>query len=299
MIKSYYIKLFLAPVLWGGALIAGRIVAVDIPPFTTTFLRYVAVSFFLLPILHRKNKKFPVPGLGEWVLIFIVSISGVLLFNYFLFSSLRTITAIRSSIFIAATPSAIAIISTIFFHEKISISMIIGILFAFTGTVITLSNGNLMILFEKSLSIGDLYLLGCILAWSAYSISAKYSMLRLSALTVLAYSSLVGVFLLIPFVLMEGVLPEIGSIQPKIWLSLLYLSIGAAGIAHLWYYEGIQVIGVSKSAVFLNIEPIAAITLGILILGEKLTLPSFFGAVLVITGLFLTNYGKKDKANPE
>jgi len=293
LIKPHYIKLFLAPVLWGGALVAGRIVAVNLPPFTTTLLRYIAVSLFLLPILYWKNGNFPVPTKKNMILLALVSISGVLLFNYFLFSGLRTVTAIRSAIFIATTPIVISLLSAIFFHEKLSLPMITGIFISFLGAVTTLTDGNLTILFKEQVSIGDLYLVACIFAWAAYSISVKYTIKEISTLTVLTYSSVIGVILLIPLAIQEGAVITLGTQPFSTWLSILYLSIGAAGFAHLWYYEGIEAIGVSRSAIFLNLEPVAAITLGIIILGEKLTYSLSIGAVLVICGLVLINYKKR------
>jgi drug/metabolite transporter (DMT)-like permease len=293
LIKKHYIKLFFAPVLWGGALVAGRIVAVNLPPFTTTLIRYIVVSLFLLPILYWKNGNFPVPTKKTILQLIIVSISGVLLFNYFLFSGLRTVTAIRSAIFIATTPIVIALLSAIFFHEKFSLPIITGIFIAFLGAIITLSNGNLPALFKEQVSIGDLYLVGCIFAWAAYSISVKYAIKEISTLTVLTYSSVIGVILLIPLVIQEGAVTTLGTQPFSTWISILYLSIGAAGFAHLWYYDGIQAIGISRSAIFLNLEPVAAITLGIVILGEKLTYSLSAGAVLVMCGLVLINYKKR------
>lgn len=167
--------------------------------------------------------------------------------------------------------------------------MIFGLLLAFSGAVITLADGDLTILFHEPVSRGDLFLLSCVLSWAVYSISVKHTMKRLSAMTVLTYSSVLGAFLLIPFVIWEGEMAAMGTTSMEIWISLLYLSIGAAVIAHLFYYAGIKAIGVSRSAIFLNLEPVAAISLGIIILGEQLTGTLLIGAVLVTSGLILSN----------
>jgi drug/metabolite transporter (DMT)-like permease len=295
LFKPYYIKLFMAAFLWGGALVAGRIVAVNLPPFTTTFLRFTAVSLFLLPILYIKEKKLPVPTLKTALILIILSISGILLFNFFLFSSLRTVTASRSSVIISFTPAAVAVISSLFIHEKITPLMIAGLFLALLGAVITITNGDIFVFLDEGLHRGDLYLLGCVISWALYSIIAKYAMTTLSPLNVLTYVSCIGVVLLIPFALMEGALFTLSEQPIETWLSLLYLSIGATGFAYLWYYEGIKAIGSSRSAIFLNVEPLAAITLGMLILEEQLTISISIGAVLVISGLFLTNYKNKQK----
>lgn len=283
----------MASVLWGGALIAGRIVSVNLPPFTITFLRFSAVSMFLLPILYSKERKFSIPDLKTLLLLILLSISGILLFNFFLFSSLRTVTAIRSSVIISFTPASVAVISSLFIHERITPLMITGILSALAGALITITNGNLSVFFNEGIHIGDLFLLGCVISWAIYSIIAKYAMIDLSPLCVLTYVSCIGVVLLIPFALRDNVLDTLITQPLSTWISLSYLSVGATGFAYLWYYEGIQAVGPSRSAIFLNVEPLAAITLGMLILGEQLTISSSIGAALVISGLFLTNYRKR------
>lgn len=284
--------------LWGGALVAGRVITVSMSPFTITFLRFIAVSLFLFPSLYIKNGSLPVPSRRELALLAALGITGILLYNVFLFSGLRTVTAIRSSVIIAFTPSVVALVSGLFFREEITRRMWLGIFFAFVGAVITITEGQLGLIFKNPFSIGDLFLLGCVGTWTVYSLIAKHAMRDLDPLTVLTYGSFLGAILLIPFVLRDGSIWQLASQPPAAWISLAYLSIGAAGIAYLFYYQGIKAVGASRSAIFLNLEPVAAIALGMLILDEKLTLPISIGAVLVIGGLFLTTYQpKKDRGN--
>lgn len=293
VIQIHYVKLFLAPVLWGGALVAGRVIANELPPLTITFLRFLCVSAFLLPVLYIKNRGFPRPTRKAALLLVLLSITGVLMFNYFLFSGLQTVTAARSSVIISFTPAFVALVSGLFFRERITPIMALGICAAFIGAVITITEGKLEVILRGGISVGDLFLLGCVLTWTVYSITAKYAMQDLTPLTVLTYGSVTGSVLLIPFAFSGGGLAGLSAQPIETWLSLLYLSIGAAGIAYLFYYEGIKAVGASRASIFLNLEPAAAITLGILLLDEQLTLPVTLGAILVIGGLFLTNYRKR------
>lgn len=290
MQNTHYIKLFLAPVLWGGGMVAGRIATASLPPFTIAFIRFTLVSLFLIPFLHRKEGRFPRPTRAELLLLVVLSLSGMLLFNVFLFYGLQTVTAVRSAVIIAFTPAVVALLSGLFFKEKITLCMSIGILCAFVGVVITVSNGSISLILKGGISTGDLFLLGSVAAWTVFTIITKFAVRNLKPLTVLTYGSLLGAILLIPFTIWEGGLGELSRQAPEAWISLLYLSVGAAGIAYLWYYEGIKAVGVSRAAIFLNLEPVSAIILGICILGEQLSLPVTIGALLVVGGLVLTNY---------
>ena len=301
MFKLHYVKLFFVPILWGGALVAGRVVAPNLPPFTTAFLRFLAVSLFLLPFLYAREGGFPRLTRRSALLLVLLSFTGVMMFNFFLFSGLRTVTAVRSAVFIAFTPAVVALASALFFRERINLLMGLGIVSAFIGAVITITNGDIQVLLSRAVSTGDLFLLGCVVMWTIYSITAKFVMNEIAPFTLLTYGSLIGSLLMIPFVLYEGAIFNLHSQPIETWFGLLYLSIGAAGIAYLWYYEGIKAVGAPRAAIFLNLEPVAAMVLGIVILNEQITLPVLIGALLVIFGLLLTNYPAKKpkKVSPQ
>jgi drug/metabolite transporter (DMT)-like permease len=289
------IKLFLAPVIWGGALAAGRIVSAELPAFTTSCVRFIIAALFMIPALYFKEKRFPKPTRTDLVWIVLLSSVGVVLFNVLLFTSLKTITAVRSSVLLAFTPVVVTIVARILFKEKITTLVALGIMSATIGAVLTITNGDVAKVIASGLAVGDIYMLGAVLAWAAYSIIIKQAMSRLSPLALLTYGSIAGVLILLPITFIEqgwSLIPQLSV--PALW-SLLYLSIGAAGLAYLWYYEGIAAVGSSKASVFLNVEPVAAIALGVLILGEELSLIITIGASLVIGGLILTNYRPKKR----
>ena len=148
-------------------------------------------------------------------------------------------------------------------------------------------------LFE-GLAVGDIYMICAVICWAGYSLIIKKAVSRLSPLAVLTYASVIGVVLLLPFTFFEGGWQTLAHLDLKLTASLLYLGLFAAGFAYLWYFQGIKKVGSSVSSVFLNLEPVAAITIGILLLGEVLTVPLAAGALLVISGLFLTAYRKKE-----
>lgn len=110
-----YLKLALAPILWGGALVAERVVAAELPPITITWIRFLLVSVFLLPVLRLYEGRLPQPGRRDWVLLVLLSVTGVVVFNLLRFSGLQTVTAVRSSVLIALAPSVVAVTGFSFF----------------------------------------------------------------------------------------------------------------------------------------------------------------------------------------
>ena len=288
MILSY-LRLASAPILWGGALVAGRVVAAELPPILITWIRFLLVSVFLLPVLRIYEGHLPRPSRQDGILLVLLALTGVVVFNLLLFSGLKTVTAARSSVLIALGPAVVAVMMMTFFREPARWNTIVGILIAFAGAVVTITNGDPAKALAGGLSAGDLYLTGSVLCWAVYTIMARPAMQHLAPLTVLTYASIIGTLCLTPFAVYHGDLTALAGCSWAAWGSLFYLSIGAAGVAYLWYYMGIRDVGPSRAAVFLNLEPVSAILLGVLLLGETLTWPVLLGGVLVIAGLCLVN----------
>jgi drug/metabolite transporter (DMT)-like permease len=63
------------------------------------------------------------------------------------------------------------------------------------------------------------------------------------------------------------------------------------GIAYLFWYRGVRVIGSTRTAMFSNLQPIVALGASWPLLGEKPTLMQGVGAVAVLGGLLLTRQG--------
>ena len=268
---------------------AGRVVSADLPAITITWVRFVLVGLLLVPILWIREGHFPRPRWTDVFALVLLSFTGVVVFNVLLFSGLQTITAVRSSVIIALGPSVVALLLVVFFHERAGWNTVLGIAVAFCGAVVTITNGRPAHVLAGGLSVGDVYLLGCVLSWALYTIIARYAIRNLSSLSVLTYSSILGAVMLTPVAVRADVAAEIAGATPQAWVALGYLVFGAAGLAYLMYYEGIRLVGPNRAAVFLNLEPVSAILLGVLLLGEALTPPVLVGAALVILGLYLVN----------
>src|SRR5438132_1700601 len=72
------------------------------------------------------------------------------------------------------------------------------------------------------------------------------------------------------------------------WLALFYSSIISMGVAYIFYYRGLRVLGPTRTAVYTNLQPIIALLVAWAFLGENPTVFQGVGAVTIIAGVFLT-----------
>ena len=289
-----YIKLFLVSLFGGSTFIAGRIMAANLPPFTSAFLRFLLASFFLVLFVFKKYGKFPRINFSQLLLIIALGLTGVVGFNFFFFSGLKFITASRASIIISLNPAVITIFSILIFKDKLTKFKFTGIILSLIGVLIVISQGNLQVILQSNIGTGELFILGCVLCWSSFTVLGKIIMKDLKPIIAVAYACLAGTLILILPTYREGVLQNFMQYSLEVWLSVFALGLLGAALAFTWFYEGIDKIGPSRAGIFINFVPIFATLMAVLILREKLSPSLIIGAIFVISGVCLTNYQVKN-----
>ena len=292
--NAVYIKLFLVTLFWGGNYIAGKIMSANLSPFTSSFLRFLAASVFLIIFTLKKYRKLPRINFTQMLLIICLGLTGIAGFNFFFFMGLKYITASRASIIVSLNPSLIIILSTLMLKEKFTMYKFTGIILSLVGAIIVISKGNLQELFSKKIGYGELILLGCVICWAIFSVVGKITMKQLKPIIVITYACLAGTLILLIPAVMEGELSHFLHYDLAVWPSIFVLSFFGTALAFTWFYEGIDKIGPVQAGIFINFMPIFATLLAVLILHERLYLSLVIGATFVISGIFLTNYKNKE-----
>jgi len=238
-----YIKLFLVALFFGSTFIAGRIMATNLPPFTSAFLRFLLASFFLILFVLKKYGKFPQLNFSQFLLIIALGLTGVVGSNFFFFSGLKFITASRASMIISFNPAVITILSILIFKDKLTKFKFTGIILSLTGVLIVISQGNLQVILQGNIGAGELFLLGCVLCWSSFTVLGKIIMKDLKPIIAITYACLAGTLILILPAYREGVLQNIMQYNVEVWLSVFVLGLLGAALSFTWFYEGVNEIG--------------------------------------------------------
>ncbi|HTL76107.1 MAG TPA: DMT family transporter [Casimicrobiaceae bacterium] len=281
------VKLVLVAVVWGGTFIAGRIAAPEMPPPTAALIRYVTASLALLAMTFAMEGGLPALDRRQWLMVTLLGFAGVAGYNYLFMVGLQTVPASRGSLIMALNPAATMIGAALFLREPITIAKIVGTLLALTGVAVELGGGNPLALVSGEIGEGELALFGCVVGWAAYTLIAK-NVTGLSALAVTTYAALIGMLMLAALVVTRGD-PLVPHASLRVWLALVYMGVLGTALAFVWFLEGVKTLGPARAAIFVNLVPVAAITLGLLLLGERLTVAMLVGAALVVAGVWIIN----------
>jgi drug/metabolite transporter (DMT)-like permease len=284
-----YCKLILATIFWGGTFTAGRLLAQDMGPFSAGFLRFLVASLILAAVALRTESGFTAIRKDQWLWVILLGLTGVFAYNLLFFLGLKTVIAGRAALIVATNPIFITLLSALLFKDRITPLKGLGILVCVLGASVVISRGNPASIVQDGVGWGELFLLGCVASWTAYSLIGKRAMRDLSPLTAVTWSCIIGAALLLPPALAEGLLQNLGGFSTVDWASILYLGIFGTGLGFFWYYQGIKAIGTTRAGVFINLVPVSAVLLGFFVLGEPVSLSLLVGALLVLAGLTLTN----------
>ncbi len=282
-----YLKLALTATFWGGTFIAGRMLA-DMGALPGAFLRFVVATLFLLTACVRAEGCLPRLGFRPFLGVLALGLTGVFLYNWFFLSGLQTVDAGHASLIIAAMPAVIAVLSALLFKESFGPRKALGVATCVCGALVVISRGDPLAIVDR-VSAGDLWILGCIGSWTAYSLLGKKVMEHMTPLGAVTWSSLLGCLLLLPAALATGLASDLAQAGPAEWGAVVYLGVFGTGLGFTWYYQGIRSLGPARAGVFINLVPVNAVVMGWLILGESVGWSLLAGAGLVLTGVWLVN----------
>jgi drug/metabolite transporter (DMT)-like permease len=70
------------------------------------------------------------------------------------------------------------------------------------------------------------------------------------------------------------------------WAVVLYQALAGA-VAHVWWYRAVEVVGASRSAIFMNLQPLIGVALAVMLLAEPISLWQVAGGIFVLSGVVL------------
>ena len=138
--------------------------------------------------------------------------------------------------------------------------------------------------------IGDLTALLSALMWALYNLTTeRLERAGESAMAVTRRIFFYGILFTLPFIPLTGTtFPLDVLFTPMIGLNLLFLGILASAICFASWNYAVQQLGPVATSIYIYLQPVGTILLGVLILHERLTLTSCIGILLTFAGLLLS-----------
>ncbi len=203
----------------------------------------------------------------------------------------------HSAIIVALGPVNILILARLIGLEHLSWRKAAGVALSFTGVVIlALEHG---VSLRAATLRGDLITLTGSLAFAGYAVLGKKVAGRYDSLVMNTYSYLAGALIVFPVAVWRGLQLDWRAVGWQGWWAVFYMALGASVIAYLIWYWALRHLAASRLAVFTYLQPVLATLLGIYVLDEPFAIQLIVAAVLVVTGVALTEWKPKQAEDDE
>lgn len=191
-----------------------------------------------------------------------------------------------AALVVAASPAAVAIVARAFGHDKLTSRAVAGLALSIAGVFLVL--GGSVSADGTGHLVGDLMILGAVVCWAFYTNGLVAYTQRVDAVQVAAWTLVGGV---VPIALLAT--PQLLRVDwPDVtiltWASVFYSGVMAMVVAYLLWYRGVHQIGPTRTSMFGNLQPIVAVAVAWIALGEVPTIFQGAGAATVLGGLYLS-----------
>ncbi len=272
-------------VMWSANFVIVKAAITVLGPLTFTSARYVvaAVTLFALvrwrlgPVRPPVRTALTMMGLG---------VLGFGAYQLLWSVGLTQITAGDSALLIAAAPVLTAILAALVGLDRLTPPKLVGALVAFLGVAVVIAAGHELSL--GSSLVGDALTLGASVLWAIYTVAATRMLREVDPLQATAWAVFGGMLFLLPFGAWEALTAPPAAVTVPALVAILYSGALAAGIANVFLFNAIRLVGPTRVTVSQFLVPFGAVLLGAWLLGEPVGAAQVVGGAVIIVGVWLT-----------
>jgi len=277
--------------IWGVNFSVVKIVFRELDPLALNALRFpLAAAVFWLVLRPRRGPRGPERRDVPRILL-LAAIGHVVYQICFVVGLDRTLAG-NASLLLATSPAWTVALSALAGHERPHPRVLAGIACTILGIMLVVLGGGNGAGLDPATARGDLLMLLASLLWAAFTVwgrapVARYGPLRITAWTLWAAT---------PALVLLGVpslaRTDLTGVSAGTWLGVVYAGVMAVAVAYVLWYRGVQILGNSRTAVYANLVPVAALASAWLWLGEAPGPLQLAGAAVILGGVTVSRTGQ-------
>ena len=280
----------LAVVLWGGIYPGARLALREIPVLSFTVLRLVLAAAVLAAIWLPRRR--PIER-RLWPAVARAGIAQAA-FQILLVGGLRWTTAGQSAILLAASPMLTAAWLAVRRGETLDGRRWIGLVAGLAGVGLVV--GSALGGVDASRVAGDLLALGAAAAWSWYSMAVSPVVGEVGTWQATGWSMGIAMVIFAPLAWSEAARQAWASVSWPAWAGLVYGGTAGMVLAMALWGRSLHRFGQRQTMVYVYLEPVSAVVIAAIVLGESLSSLAAVGACFTLAGVWLASEPPGDLA---
>jgi drug/metabolite transporter (DMT)-like permease len=269
-----YLLICAAPVVWGWSGVLVRWAGLPGKEYVLIFWRSVfALAFYCVVVLVVSDRRLFLPGKRPALLV--ASGLATALYTLCAFKAYYLLDIGPATFIIYLAPVFVAVLAPLFLKEKLEGSTLLCLAIALVGTgLLSLGQAGGG---RHSRAGGALLALAGAVLWAVLMLLWKALRETHSPLTIGLWTNGVCALAYAAFAI-----PQSGVITAKGWASIAVFGVVVIGAAGLVYLYALRRVKAQDAGLLSYIEPVSAMVLGFLVLGESPNWQDVVGAALII-----------------
>ena len=278
--------------VWGSTYLAIAVAVETLPPFLMAGVRFVLAGALLFAVARVQGA--PLPSAGQWRSAALIGALLLLLGNGLVCWAQRWMPTGMTSLIIASTPLWMTIIAWLSGEPRPSARVLVGLALGLAG-VLVLVSGRASDPTVDHRWVASAAVLAASIAWALGSVWSRRLPQAASPVMAAGAQMLAGgaLLLLVSFALRERVAWE--GVRPASLLAFAYLVVVGSVVGYGCYVYLLRAASPTLVSTYAFVNPVVAVSLGALVLGEALTPRLALGAALVVPAVVLIVLGARRK----
>ncbi len=296
--RDIFIGIFFASFsacLGGTTFVFTRIVISQTDPATLSFVRYGLIGIILFAFSAKTVLTITLSNRDK-IGLAIIGLGMFAVFPFFMAFGLSYTTAARGGLLYATMPLATIIIATLFKIEQPTFAKILSVILAMAGIFTAIGakfSPENLVLFK-----GDGLVMVGVLGAAVFTVFSGKYLVKYGNLPVMVFSSISGVSATFILSLYLGE-PFNGSLSldGHGWFAIFMLAVPGGALMMYSWGRALMIITPTQAAISLGFNPLTAMLLGALLIGEEITIRFVAGFLMVVSAVVLANLSFKVKNN--
>jgi drug/metabolite transporter (DMT)-like permease len=286
-----YLLLAFTALCWGANAVFGRLAVGEVSPMALVTWRWLGALGLLAVFAHAQLRR-------DWPAIRrrlpFVSAMGALgftVFNALFYVAAHSTTAVNIGIIQGSIPVFVLVGAFAAWRTRVTALQVAGVLVTSLGVAIVAAGGELARFAALALNLGDLLMILACLLYAGYTLGLSRRP-PVSPLSLFMAMAGVAFVTSLPLALAEAALGQFQWPTPAGWLIIALVALFPSFLAQIAFIQGVSLIGPGRAGVFVNLVPVFASILALLVLKEPFQPFHAVALGLVLGGIWLSEQGR-------
>jgi drug/metabolite transporter (DMT)-like permease len=277
------VLLTLAMITVGSTVVASRVIAAGLPPFTATALRFAIALPIFLALMRWRGQRLARPDRHDALLIALQALCGSVGYAVLLVAGLRWTSAASAGVITGCLPAVGALVGALVLRERPGARLVGAIALASAGVAAVVVVPGRAAAAASSSALGNTLVLAAVACEAVFLLLNKRLHRPLAPLAQSTLMSALGLALTLAPALAEHAWSA--PVAPAALWSVLYYALVPTVGGYLLWYAGAERVDAGRAALYTAVLPLSALALAALVLHEPIGGRQLAGAACVLAAI--------------